>query len=132
MVVSLSIKEGVKPVEDEGAQGEADQHGGEDVKDGVAVHGLAPDEVMDKDLQDVNSFEFVKVAVTVIPSNGRTQFFGRRLINCPSLIGYAVEQADQLAFFKVIRNMVHTVLLWVVDVSIVKDSFTLARVVCNT
>lgn len=105
----LSIKEGVKPVEDEGAQGEADGHGGEDVEDGVAVHGLAPDEVMDKDLQDMNSFEFVKVAITVIPSNGCAQFFSRRLVNCPSLIGYAMKQADQLAFFKVIGNMAHGV-----------------------
>jgi hypothetical protein len=68
---------------------------------------LAPDEVMDKDLQDIDARQLFKVAVTVIPSNGRAQFFSRRLVNCPSLIGYAMKQADQLAFFKVIGNMAH-------------------------
>ena len=36
----LSIKEGIEPMEDEGAQGEADQHGGEDVFHAVTALAL--------------------------------------------------------------------------------------------
>jgi predicted ATP-dependent Lon-type protease len=81
------------------------------VVDVVWFHGLAPDEVMDKDFQNIDARQLFEVAVSVVPSDGRAQLFGGRLINCPCGVRHAMEQTDQLAFFKVIRNMFHTVLL---------------------